>query len=354
MPLVPESSVFRRIALWGAVFLTLALVVVLTNQVVQLADLAARVHPTLGQGVFWGLVFLLGASFAVPVLLFLRLPRALSPPESEEGPEFERHLDDLRRRLAGNRLLDGASLGTREELETALARLDGAATDRVRSAAGRAFYITAISQNGALDALVVLGIQARLVWDIARIYAQRPGPREMAYLYSNVASTAFIAGELDDADMAEAMEPALSAVMGSAAGLVPGLQTASTIFVNSVLSGTANAFLTLRVGVIAREYSRAWTRPRRRALRRSAVLEASGLLGGIVMAGAKRVSGALGRGLGRGVTGAAAGTGRALKDVVTGAGDRILSAGDALRARFRSGEELQPEPGPGEPAGEGG
>lgn len=83
---LPGRSVFRRIALFTAVFLTLGIAVVLTNQVVQLAELAARVHPMLGQGVFWGLAFALGGAFAVPLVLFFRLPRVLDPPVESEGP----------------------------------------------------------------------------------------------------------------------------------------------------------------------------------------------------------------------------------------------------------------------------
>lgn len=321
----------RKIALGLAVALTIAFGVILTNQILQLADLAARVHPTFGQGVFWTLVLLLGAAFAVPFALFLRLPRALRPPAAAEGPAFDAHLEALRRRLAKNRLLKGRPLESRGDLEAALGVLDAAATDAMKRAGSRAFLTTAVSQNGALDALVVLGIQARLVWDTATIYSQRPGLREMTYLYSNVLTTAFISGELDDADVAEAMEPALSAVLGSAAGLIPGLQVASGIFVNSVLSGTANAFLTLRVGVIAREYSRAWTAPSRGPLRRMALAQAGALLGGIVMEGAAKISSAIGRGAGRALTGAMTGTGKAVSGAVTGTGRRIAATGAAIR-----------------------
>ncbi|HSM36589.1 MAG TPA: DUF697 domain-containing protein [Longimicrobiales bacterium] len=331
----------RKIAFGLALALTLAFGVILTNQILQLADLAARVDPTFGQGVFWTLVLILAAAFAVPLALFLRLPRALQPPATTEGPEFEAHLEALRRRLTRNRLLKDRPLASREEIEAALAVLDVQATDAMKRAGSRAFLTTAVSQNGALDALVVLGIQARLVWETATIYSQRPGLREMAYLYSNVLTTAFISGELDDADMAEAMEPALSAVLGSAAGLIPGLQVASNLFVNSVLSGTANAFLTLRVGVIAREYSRAWTAPSRGPLRRLAIAQAGAMLGGIVIEGAAKISSAIGRGAGRALTGAVTGTGKAVSGAVTGTGKRIAATGAAIRDKLLA---KQPDP----------
>lgn len=325
----------RRIILWSAAAVGLIAAVVVTNQILQLADLATRVHPTFGQAVFWALVFVLGTVVAVPIVLVLRLPPPLIPPESDAGPAFDAHLARLRRRLAANPLLRDQPLADRADVEAALARLDVVANERIKAAASRAFLTTAISQNGALDAVAVLGIQARLTWDVARVYAQRPRTGELAYLYANVVTTAFVAGEIDDADIAEAMEPALSAVLGSAAGLVPGLQVAANVFVSSVLSGTANAFLTLRVGIIAREQSRALTRPAKRALRRTALAQASALLGGIAMAGASRLSSAV-------FAGAVAGTGRAVKGAVSGAvattGQRIASAGAAVRGRLKKAE----------------
>lgn len=338
----------RRIVLWFAVAAGLAAAMVVTNQILQLADLAARVNPALGQVVFWALVGILGFVTAVPVVLVLRLPPPLIPPEEDDGPAFDRHLELLRRRLASNPHLRGQSMAARDDVEAALTQLDAIATERIRAAASRAFFLTAISQNGALDAVAVLGIHARLTWDVAKVYSQRPRARELAYLYSNVVMTAFLSGEIDDADVTEAMEPALSAVFGSAAGLVPGLQVAASLFVNSVISGTANAFLTLRVGIIAREQCRALTRPQRRTLRRTALVQASRMLGGITVDGAKRLSGVLfsgaWTGAGRVVKGAVTGTGHAVTGAVTETGRRIASAGAAVRGRMRG----EPEGGSGE------
>jgi hypothetical protein len=62
--------------------------------------------------------------------------------------------------------------------------------------------------------------------------------------------------------------------------------------VNSLVDGTANAFLTLRVGIIAKRYCGALVLPERRALRRLAVSQAGQMLGAIAREGAKRVAGA--------------------------------------------------------------
>ncbi len=166
-------------------------------------------------------------------------------------------------------------------MEAALSSLDDASNEAIKSAGSRVFFATAISQFGALDAMLVLGVQSKLIWDVSHVYYQRPTIRDLVYLYANVMSTAFLATELDDADLSEQIQPVLTSVLGSAAGVVPGLQAATALFVNSVVSGTANAYLTLRVGIIAREYSRALVRPRKAALRKSAVVQAAGMLGSI-------------------------------------------------------------------------
>jgi hypothetical protein len=74
---------------------------------------------------------------------------------------------------------------------------------------------------------------------------------------------------------------------------IPGFQVATGILVNSVLTGTANGFLTLRVGVITRRYCCAMVRPKKRTLRHAAAVEAAGMLGGIVVEGTRTLAVAL-------------------------------------------------------------
>lgn len=333
------SDAMKKILAFGAVFASVAFLVVLINQTLQLTEFAGRLHPLAGEAVFWGLVFTYVLCIGIPFVLFFRLPSPLVPPESEEGAEFEEHLRLVGRRLARNPRVSAGTLATREEIEAALDSLDDDAGESIRSAGSRAFLVTAVSQSGALDALVMLGIQSRLVWEVAHVYAQRPTVRDMIYLYTNVLGTAFLATELDEAELSEAVQPVISSVLGSAASAVPGLQVASTVFVNSVMSGTANAFLTLRVGIIAQQYSRALVRPERSTLRRTALARAAGMLGGIVTEGARKVSSSIVRASGKSVAG-----------VFSGVGDRLRTAGEAFGGRFGREEGEQgtegDEPGP--------
>lgn len=320
-----RTSVRRALALL-ATFVALVFLVLLVNQTAQLVELAARVHPVLGDAALWGLVFIYAGCLAVPAVMLVRLPPPLRPPKSEDDPRFQEHLDALRRRLLDNPRVADRPLGTREEIRAALAELDEGIDGEIKSTGSQVFMTTAISQNGSLDALVVLFIQSRMVWRIARHYYQRPTLRDLGYLYAQVAGTAFLAGELEDLDLTEQIEPIISSALGSAVGAVPGLQAASALLVNSVTSGTANAFMTLRVGYVAQEYCSALVLDERPRLRRRAISRAGGALGSIASSGAKRVARSLVRSSRRGV-------GRA----VTGVGDAVREAGSSVVDVFRRG-----------------
>ena len=303
----------RRLAMLVATLVLVSVGVILVNQTLQLAEFAGRLHPAACAAVFWGLVITYLVCGGVPLYLFLRLPRPLEPPASTDDPAFNAHLRRLGQRLAANRLVTTTPLETRAQIEAALAGLDQHADEVVRNTGGRVFLMTAISQYGALDALVVLGLQARVIWNVAHVYAQRPTLRDMATLYVNVVGTAFVAGEIDDADLSEYVQPVISSVLGSAASVVPGLQATTGVVVQSLVSGAANAFLTLRVGNMAQEYSRGLVRADRGLLRRTATLKAATTLGTITAAGATAVSAAIARASGRTVTGAITGLGRKVK-----------------------------------------
>lgn len=336
------SKSLRTAALLLSIFLVAAFAVFLVNQTVQVVGLADRVHPALGTGVLWGLLLLYAACVLVPVAMMLRLPKPLSPPASEASPEFAAHLRALGLRLQGNPLVRGRALSAREDIEAALRILDGRADEIIRGTGSQVFITTAVSQNGSLDGLMVLLAQTRMLWQLAHVYYQRPTVRELALLYGNVASTALVATQLDDLDLAEQVQPLVSGVLGSAAGSVPGLQIASSLLVNSIVTGTANAFLTLRVGIIAKQYCGALVLPERRALRRLAVSQAAQMLGTIARDGARRVGGAFWAAAKARVGDAARGFGDSVRQAVRALAQWLgFSLGDAADVA-----ELPSETGP--------
>ncbi len=203
----------------------LSCVVVVVNQTAGVVHLARDIHPAFGTVTLWVLLFAYGGLIAVPVVMVIRMPRPLVPPESEASPEFDEHIARLGERLAANsrvRFVPNRPID-RRSVEDALRVLDNDANAIVKQVATTVFLTTAVSQSGRLDALLVLAAQSRMVWRIAHLYYQRPSLRELAHLYGNVAATAFVAGELDDLELHQMIQPVVAGSLGAMGGAIPWL-----------------------------------------------------------------------------------------------------------------------------------
>jgi Domain of unknown function (DUF697) len=275
----------------------LSFTVVVINQTAGVVQLAKEIHPVAGTVTLWGLLLAYTGMIAVPLVIVIRMPKPLEPPTTESGPEFENHLKRLGERLAANPRVKLAAIQPvdRQGIEKAIRVLDDDANTIVKQMATTVFLTTAVSQSGRLDALLVLAAQSRMVWRIAHLYYQRPSLRELTHLYANVAMTSFVAGELDDLELHQMIQPVVAGTLGAAGGVIPGFQVLTTIMVNSLLSGSANAFLTLRVGIIAKDFCGSLVAKPRTQVRRAAGSEAARLLSGIVKESGARVRDAIWR-----------------------------------------------------------
>jgi hypothetical protein len=285
------KNTIKTLAMLGSGVVLLSFVVFVINQTAGVVQLAREINPVLGTATLWGLLISYGAMIGVPVVIVLRMPRPLVPPATESGPEFIDHLKRLGERLAINSKVQrsGIEPSDRRGIDEALRVLDDDANLIVKQMASTVFLTTAVSQSGRLDALLVLAAQSRMVWRIAHLYYQRPSVREILYLYGNVAATSFVAGELDDLELHQMIQPVVAGTVGAVGGAIPGFQVMTTIMVNSLLSGSANAFLTLRIGIIAKDYCGSLVAEPRTRVRRAATAEAARMLSGIVKESGKRV-----------------------------------------------------------------
>jgi hypothetical protein len=276
------SKSLKRIALLLAAFIIVVFTVVVFNQTVQIIQSARAVNVTFGNGVMWALIFTYCILLVTPVVIWFRVPKRISPPAVAEGSEYDRFMADFKKRLSRNPLLRGFPVNSSTDIREAIQILDKQADDAVASAASAVFLSTAVLQSGRLDALVVLAAQTRLIWNVAHVYYQRPSLRDFAQLYANVVSTAFIAAGVEDVDV----DVLVGTIFGSTVAAIPGMH----LLTSSVLSGSANAFLTLRVGMITKEYCRCTVRVEKAGLRRAATLQAAKLLGTIVRDGTVKLS----------------------------------------------------------------
>ncbi len=281
----------RKLATFLTVFLSLLFVIFVVNQTSQLVQLATALHPAAGRAALFALLTIYAITILIPVTLAIRLPRALLAPADTASTEYVDFIQKTHARLTRNPLLKGIRLEPGASgIECAFKELDRKADEFIRRSASSLFLTTAISQNGNLDAMLVLVAQTRMIWNIARIYNQRPSVQEWFHIYSNVAATVFVANQIEDMDIAEQIEPVVTTAIGSSVmGLIPGASVAASIATQAVLTGTANAYLTLRVGLICQSYCKSLTPFDRKRARRFASISAAGMLATIVSESAAQV-----------------------------------------------------------------
>lgn len=256
----------------------------------QLADAADRLLSGAGTPVFWGLLLVFVGLVAWPVALMMRLPRMLPPPKDTSEPAYSLHQAWLKKHLSEHPDMQVQTFARRDDFPAALGVLDEQARRLIHQTAGGVFVSTALIQNGRLDGLVMLGMQLKLIWQLAALYRLRPTPRQITYLYGNVAGAMLLSNQLDDLDFAELASPIVTSVAPSMATAMPGMQGIGQLLVNSIASGSANAFLTLRVGLIAQAYCVPSVEPSPADVRQSATRQALTMLGAITREQGQKVA----------------------------------------------------------------
>lgn len=280
-------STIKRAILLAVIGGSVFLVMLLVNQTAALVRLVGGADATAGR-VLLGSIMALYGGIAL-ALLFLWLQRPLRPPAEHDPHAIDRYVRRWLERLRGSPLLQHHPLETRADLDRALRILDAEA-DRIIEHAGRQTFVSsAISQHGSLDGVIIFGAQARMILQLARVYYVRPRLRELGYLARQVGGVGFVAAEHEEVALVEDAQPIIASVVGSAIGAIPGFQVAGTLVVNGLLRGSANSFLTLRLGAAAREHCRAVVVPPKLAVRRRAFDHASALLREIAVTGGRAV-----------------------------------------------------------------
>lgn len=307
--------------------------------VAGLAGFAGRIDPAYEPWAFWPLfaavtgvvLWGLGVAFIRPKPLLLH-----ADPTDEELAQYRQVLIQ---RLGKNPHLREAGIHVRNEadLEAGLAALGNKADAKIRATAKRVFIGTALSQNGRLDALVVLFLIVRLTWRLARLYNQRPHHRELINLYTNIAATTFLAGSIEDFGVDEYVRQLMAPlVSGSAVGALPGAQAIAGTITSSVLTGSTNCLLTLRCGIIARDYL-SLNLDGRGAMRHSATLEAARMFMGLSAGTVAHVTKILIKGstgaIKNGTVKVARGVGNAISGTAGAVGD---TAGSVMRSSKNS------------------
>lgn len=287
-----ESTVrlVKKSLIYGAFVVLILFISFAINQTAQIYNLTYNIDPYFGYFtlVLLGLIF--GLVLIIPLVGLFRLRKKPDLPKSVDDPAYPIYLQELKRRLGKNPYLKKKGFlfdeekEIRGEVERAFTLLDVEASGLIKSSASSVFLTTAVSQNGTLDSIFVFISLGRLIWDVSHIYNQRPSLKEILYLYTNVFGTVFMARSVEDLDlMDDQLEPVIASILGGSLGsLIPGTVYVTNILINSITEGSVNALLCLRVGAMTKRYSGSVVEVDKKVIRRSASIEAIGLLGGII------------------------------------------------------------------------
>ncbi|SHJ59156.1 hypothetical protein [Parasporobacterium paucivorans] len=293
----PNKKSFKKIIIFVSAAVLLFFLLVVCNQLVSLYNSIRTVNEILAIAVtsLAGAFFL--AVFLAPLVLFLRYPKQGRLPESDTGEEYQRYIQKLVLQLSKNRYLRQKNFtfvdgNPRDSVLEAYGLLSAESMKIIKREASAVFLTTAVSQNGVLDGISVLLSLMKTTYRITRLYENRPSLSRILYIYGNVAATVLVVRSIEDMDLIEEqLEPLLASIIGgSALSAVPGASAISNLLVNSIMEGSVNALLALRVGVITQRYLCALTTVDRREAKRSASRQAAALLGGVLKENAVNVA----------------------------------------------------------------
>lgn len=125
---------------------------------------------------------------------------------------------------------------TSETLRELVAAMETRMDQAILTRAKWSFAGVAVSQNGPLDGLVLFGLNCMLIRDLVRELDARPSYSELAKLYLGAFAGAFAMAQIEETNLLS-LAPALGGTMG-----------------RSIAQGAGAAFVTLRVGYMAKSY----------------------------------------------------------------------------------------------------
>lgn len=142
---------------------------------------------------------------------------------------------------------------------------------RIKEWAKTVFVITAVSQNGKMDSLAVIGINLRLISDIVKASGFRPTKPQLIKLYIKVLTTSLITyissnvlTDTMDFDPTDVVNDVPNVASDSVD--VDGLDIGNSlvdklrklplagVLLESAIEGTINALMTLRIGYVTKTY----------------------------------------------------------------------------------------------------
>lgn len=246
-----ETKTSARIA-FPVVAIALLLLLALIGSIVSLGNQLSSIHLVLGIAYYAAILVLIVIGVAYPIARTIGHPIVcLYELKTGSGRKREKHLrltieslqradlpPDTKARLAER----PDDIAADECIALFKSTLEPAIDRRIKDAAKASFVTTSISQAPAFDMISIMAIDFRMIRGIVEDCGYRPSTPALLWLYVRSMKATLIAGGLEEMDLEE-----IVALIGGNAAL-----TASSVVLSSAAQGAANAFLTVRVGVITK------------------------------------------------------------------------------------------------------
>ena len=279
------NSKSKKIIYFFIYIVTIIFLIFITNQIFSIYTNLDNIRPIYGKIFIYTLGSILLIFLTLIIFQFSKFSKQITLPKEEDSKEYNKSINALVKILKNNNHIEN-DIDYNEQNKTewvleCLNQLDTKTNNIIEENAQYVFLSTAISQNGIFDSIIVLIAQIKMIWQILHIYYQRPNLKSIISLYTNVVITIFTVKAIEDFEFVEKqIEPIVASILGSS--VTPGFNVTALLLVNSLISGTANAFLTLRIGLITQKYSSPVITEEKRKIKKNANIEASKMLGKVI------------------------------------------------------------------------
>ncbi len=237
------------------------IILIIISSVLQLGERLRTIHVYLEWG-FYGLSTILFTILIIrPLMIVIFSPTFsidnLFTEEESARKNYSMYKKVTKNLINENYLSDEEkqilkdNLNNPVELKIALSKIFDSTIKKelnkiIVSHAESVFMTTAISQNGRLDAIAVLTINLKLIKELVVKCGFRPSYAALGKLSFNVLTSAIIAESLEDMKFSELFPQSTLNALAE----MPIIKTVT----GSLAQGAGNALLSLRVGIVCRNY----------------------------------------------------------------------------------------------------
>ncbi len=272
-----------------AIGFILLFLLMLLSSVLDVGDRLQLIHPYVSYG-FYGLVLILVFILLIRPLYVILIKQTFNIQTSlDEGSNLRLLKQSARRILHYDFVSDEDKSNIKETLHDGKALIPVLSNvyqgpikkemaKRMRHHAKTVMVSTAISQNGRLDFITIMHVNLRMIKELVELSGFRPSYQQLAKLSVNVITTALVAEGLENLDISDVLPQSTMNSLSEIPLIKP--------FISSVTQGISNALLTLRIGIVTREYLFTTSKElTQNAIRKTALLEAAALTPQVVAEG---------------------------------------------------------------------